>query len=390
MSASDLYIDGHVFEGGPPSRIQRSLGLVKPDQPRVIRRALLAAGIAWLPLAILTIAHSVLFRDGSAGWFFGDFAVHARYLVAVPVLILAEVDCIPRLEKIVRQFVDTGLISNADLPRYQRAVASTRRLVDSTWADVIAVVLAYAAVIWITSSLTPALVAHWQRDGSSNLAFAGWWHAFVSLPLLLIFFFGWLWRVVLWGRFLVLVSRLDLQLLPSHPDKVGGLKFVNTSLRGFRLISFGMGAIAAGSVADRVVYYGENLLRFRGLMIGLAVTVLILFAGPLTVFVARLRQARRRGYFEYGLLANRLGREFEAKWLSASTEVKQDILQQPDFSATTDFYGVASNVYEMRDVPFTLRDLIGPVAPALLPFAVVALFTIPIQVVIDSTIKLLL
>ena len=94
MSTSDLYIDGHVFEGGPPSRIQRSLGLVKPDQPRVIRRALLAAGIAWIPLAILTVAHTLLFRDGSARWFFADFAVHARYLIAVPVLILAEADCL--------------------------------------------------------------------------------------------------------------------------------------------------------------------------------------------------------------------------------------------------------------------------------------------------------
>jgi hypothetical protein len=30
------------------------------------------------------------------------------------------------------------------------------------------------------------------------------------------------------------------------------------------------------------------------------------------------------------------------------------------FSATTDFYTVAANVYEMRNVPFSLKDLIGP------------------------------
>lgn len=390
MSTSDVYIDEHVFDCGPPLRLQKSLGLVKPDEPRVVRRAVFAAALAWTPLAILTSAQSILFADGSFGWFIRDIAVHARYLIAVPALILAEADCIPRLENIVRQFVDTGLITNADLPRYRKAVASTRRLLDSSYGDIIAVIAAYLAVLWLTSYITPALVSNWQQSGPLHFSLAGWWNAFISLPLLLIFLFGWLWRVIMWGRFLFLVSRMDLQLLPSHPDKVGGLKFVNTSLRGFRLISLGLGAVAAGAVADRVVYHGENLLAFRGLMIGLGILILILFAGPLTVFVARLRQARRRGMFTYGLFANQLGREFEAKWLNANTRVKPDVLEQPDFSATTDFYGVASNVYEMRDFPFTLRDLIGPLMPALLPFVIVALFTIPPQVVVDSTIKLLL
>ena len=390
MSTSDVYVDEHVFDGGPPRRLQMSLGLVKPDEPRVVRRALFAAAIAWTPLAILAIVQTILFADGSAGWFARDIAVHARYLIAVPALIFAETDCIPRLEHIVRQFVDTGLIANDDLPRYRRAVASTRRLLDSSHGDVIAVIAAYVTVIGLASYITPALVSKWQLSAPHHFSLAGWWHSFISLPLLLIFFFGWLWRVVLWGRFLFLVSRMDLQLLPSHPDKVGGLRFVTTSLRGFRLISLGLGAVAAGAVADRVVYHGENLLRFRGLMIGLGIVILILFAGPLTVFVARLRQTRRHGVFTYGLLANQLGREFEAKWLSASAQVTPEVLEQPDFSATTDFYGIAANVYEMRDFPFTLRDLIGPLLPALLPFVVVALFTIPPQVVIDSTIKLLL
>lgn len=390
MSASDVYVDEHVFDGGPPRRLQVSLGLVKPDEPRVVRRALFAAGVAWIPLAILTTVQSIFFGDGSAGWFVRDIAVHARYLIAVPALILAETDCIPRLEHIVRQFVDTGLITNDDLPRYQRAVASTRRLLNSSYGDVIAVIAAYLAVIWLSTYISPALVSNWQRSGPLHFSLAGWWNSFISLPLLLIFFFGWLWRIVLWGRFLFLVARMDLQLLPSHPDKVGGLKFVSTSLRGFRLISLGLGAVAAGAVADRVVYHGDNLLTFRGLMISLGIVILILFAGPLTVFVARLRQTRRRGVFTYGLLANQLGREFEAKWLSGNTHVQPDALQQPDFSATTDFYGVAANVYEMRELPFTLRDLIGPLAPALLPFVVVALCTIPPHVVVDSTIKLLL
>ena len=389
MSTSEIYVDEHVFDGGPPLRIQRSLGLVKPDEPRVGRRAVLAAMIAWVPLAVLTTAQTVLLADGSAASFFQDFGVYARYLIAIPALFLAESDCIPRLEAIVRQFVNTGLITTPDLPRYHRAVASTRRLLDSTHGDLIAVVVSYVAVFALSSYISPEMVPAWQRGGPGRFSIAGWWNSFISLPMLLILFFGWLWRLVLWARFLFLVAALDLQLLPSHPDHVGGLKFVSTSLRGFRFISLGLGAVVAGTIADRVLYHGQDLLSFKALLIGLLVFLLIVFAGPLTVFVAKLRRTKIRGTFVYGAFANRLGREFEAKWLTAN-ETKMEMLEAPDFSATTDYYAVAANVYEMRDLPFNTKDLIGPLVPALLPFLVVALFTIPAQVVLDSIIKLLL
>ena len=63
-------------------------------------------------------------------------------------------------------------------------------------------------------------------------------------------------------------------------------------------------------------------------------------------------------------------------------------LNAPDFSATTDYFSVAANVYEMRDLPFRPKDLIGPIGPALVPFLAVALLKIPFQVIINSLIKL--
>lgn len=54
-----IYTDPHVFDGGPPLRLQRSLGLVKPEQPRPIRRALLTAGVAWIPLALVTVLQTL-------------------------------------------------------------------------------------------------------------------------------------------------------------------------------------------------------------------------------------------------------------------------------------------------------------------------------------------
>ena len=94
-------VNDELFEGGPLLRLERSLGLVKPGRPLVAKRASLAVLIGWLPLFVLAAAQLLILSDESARSFFSDFAVHARFLVAVPALIFAEAECLPRLGKIV-------------------------------------------------------------------------------------------------------------------------------------------------------------------------------------------------------------------------------------------------------------------------------------------------
>jgi len=386
-------VNDELFDGGPPLRLERSLGLVKPGQPLVAKRALLAVLIAWLPLAVLSAAQFLISSDKSAKSFLSDFAVHARFLVAVPALIFAEAECIPRLGRIVSHFTETGLVAGPDRARFQATVSSTRRLLDSTTVDVVTVVLAYVVVAALALYFSTDAFPQWHRRESTNvmpLSPAGWWHALVSLPLLLILFFGWLWRLALWGRFLFLISLLDLHLIPGHPDRVGGLRFVSSSLRGFRLISFALGAIVAGSVANSQIHHGKQLLDFKNLVIGLLIFLLVLFAGPLTIFLKKLRESKRRGVFEYGALAGAVGTQFEAKWLRQNGSLDQTSLGVQDFSATTDLYSVTANVYAMREVPFSVRDVIGPIViSAMLPFLPLALLAIPLKVIIQGLAKLL-
>jgi hypothetical protein len=97
----------------------------------------------------------------------------------------------------------------------------------------------------------------WQRPVSGHpLSLAGWWHVVVSVPWLLVLFFGWLWRILVWGRFLWLMSRLDLQLIAAHPDLAGGLMFVGTSIRVYATLSFALATVVAGGVANRVIHQG--------------------------------------------------------------------------------------------------------------------------------------
>jgi hypothetical protein len=349
--------------------------------------------LAWAPLAVIAAIQSTFDASHPTRSFFSDFAVHARYLIAVPVLILAEADCLPSLGAIARNFVSTGLIAREDMPRYERAESSTRRLLGSSVADIVTALLAYAVVGGVILYVDSSVFPDWyrgHRGGRVDLSVAGWWHTLVSLPLFLVLLFGWLWRLILWSRFLLLMSRLNLRLIASHPDRAGGLMFLSLSLRRFRLINFAIGSVVAGLMANRVIHHGFNPLGFRNFAIGLAVFIVMFFAGPLTVFVRRLRQTKRLGVLEYGALAQYLGARFEAEWLHSPIDSSREILKEPDFSTTTDLYAVVGNVHQMRDVPFTLRDLIAPVLFGLVPFVPVALLAIPLRVLIDNLVKLLL
>src|SRR5262244_739594 len=375
---------GELLYGGPPHWLQRSLGLIKPGDPMIARRAELVVLAGWVPLVALAVAQSFILRNQMAKSFFSDFAVYARSLVAAPLFIIAEADCIPRLGRVARHFLAAGLVTEPDRARFDEAIASTRRLLGSGLAELIVALLAYGLVTFLMINVPPDEVPswYWLNSDYRTLSLAGWWNALVSVPLFIILFFGWLWRTFLWARFLWLMTRLDLRLIPSHPDHAGGLMFIGNSMRAFWLVSFALGAIVAGQVANRITLYGESLATFKHVAIGLVVFELILFVGPLTLFIGKLRETRRRGDFEYGAMAGEVGRQFERDCLNHERGAYEEGPNTQDFTSTEKFYRIVANVYGMKDLPIGLRNLGLLIAVAFLPFLPVALMVMPLTVII--------
>ncbi|HEX7079758.1 MAG TPA: hypothetical protein VF329_01940 [Gammaproteobacteria bacterium] len=89
----------------------------------------------------------------------------------------------------------------------------------------------------------------------------------------------------------------------------------------------------------------------------------------------------RRGTFEYGALADKLGHRFERKWLRRDVEIDEEALEASDFSAAADLYSVVSNVHAIRFVPIGLKDLFTLGVALLLPFVPVVLLAVPIQAI---------
>jgi hypothetical protein len=308
-------------------------------------------------------------------------------------LIFAESICLPSLAAVARHFSTAGLVIDSDRGRYDRAVASTQALMKSRVAEFSTVALAYGLVAVIFMAKPPGDLPAWHGAVTGGIPIAspaGWWGVLISLPILMMQLLGWLWRIGLWTRFLWLMARLELQLIPSHPDHAGGLKFVASSLYGFLPLGFIIGVIASGPVLNQVVHRGASPLQFKFFIAGVAVFVVVLLGGPLLVFARRLIGERRRGLFQYGALALKVGNQLEHKWLSASQPTDEASLTVPDFSATTDLYSIVSNVYAMLIVPLEIKSVLLLAGATLLPFLPLALMMAPLDVIVQKIAGLLL
>jgi len=381
------------FGAGPYRRVQATLGLIKSDALRAGHRAILVGVIAWVPLVLLSAVQGLALRPDPRESMLLDIAAHARYLLALPLFVIAEAVCLPGLASIARHFGDMGLIPQANRPRYDHLVESTRRLLASPWTDFSILLLAYGATLGLAPRLYPESVSTWVAPLSGagqQLSLAGWWRALVSQPLFLMFLMGWLLRVVLWARFLRGMARLNLQLIPAHPDLAGGLGFAGTSVRAFLLLALALSVPIAGTVAQGIVFGGRSLNDFTYVIAGIVIVEMVLFTGPLFLLGPALLRARIRGIFQYGALAEAVGQQFERRWLSSPSVVTAEALAAPDFSATTDLYGVVANAHGMGLVPLRVSQVIPLVIAALLPFVPVVLVALPINEILSYAAKLVL
>ena len=90
MTTGTIPANYELFDGGPPRRLETALRLVKPDKPQTIARAVFISMLAWAPLILLAAMQSFVLGQDKLSDLLLDFAVHARYLVAVPLFIVAE------------------------------------------------------------------------------------------------------------------------------------------------------------------------------------------------------------------------------------------------------------------------------------------------------------
>jgi len=361
--------DFSLVLGGPLFQLFRRTHL-SGDALELLRRRILAiATFTWLPLLLLSVIEGHALGGSIQISFLRDIEAHVRFLIALPVLLGAELVVLIRLGSVVRRFVERNIVVAEDRPKFDAAVKSARRVRDSVAVEMGLLILAYTVGVWIWRSEVALGSATWYAlpDATQlHLTKAGYWYAFVSIPIFQFILLRWYMRLVLWFWLLWKFSKLNLHLSAAHPDRAGGIGFLGTNSDAFAPILFAQGSMLAGVIASRVPYQGQNLTAFRMQAAGFAVFFVLFILGPLVMFTPQLDRAKRAGGAYYGLLGSRYVFGFEAKWTpSSALDIDEDLAD--DIQGLADLANSYSVVSRMRLVPFALEDVTFLAATTVLP-----------------------
>jgi hypothetical protein len=385
--------DFSLVLGGPLFQFLRKAYLSDDALMMVRQRVTVIALITWLPLLVLSALKGQLLRSTAAVPFLLDVEVHVRFLVALPLLIIAELIVHRRMRPLLQQFLERNLIPENAMPRFEAAIASAFKLRNSALAEVLLIALVYGVGILIIWRQYLALdTATWYATPSaegSKLTLAGIWYGYVSLPIFQFLLVRWYFRLFIWTRFLWQVSRIELNLVPTHPDRVGGLNFLSTTAYAFTVLAVAHGALLAGPLANRIFFAGAALTEFKGeiaLMVGFLLCVVL---GPLLVFSLQLAAAKRKGLREYGTLAERYVREFDAKWLRGGAPADEPFVGSADIQSLADLSNSYEVVRTMRIAPITRDAIVRLAAATLLPIVPLLLTMMPLEALVKQLVSIL-
>jgi hypothetical protein len=345
---------------------------------------------AWLPLAVLSAIEGHLLGSQNLT-FLRDVELHVRFLVALPVLILAELPVHRRLGSVVKCFLERGVVTQEDTPKFYAALGATMRARDSSWLEFALLVFTLTVGHWFWQHLIALGAATWYAAPDRtdiHLTLAGYWYSFVSIPIFQFILLRWYLRLVIWFLFLWRASRLNLHLLPTHPDRAGGIGFLGGISYAFGPILFAEGAMLAGLIASRIFYQGQTLTSFKVTIAVLTVFFVLVILGPLTMFTPHLARTKRNGLNEYGTVASVYVDEFDQKWICGGAE-GEEILGTADIQSLADLANSYEVVREMRLVPFALNDVARLAVVTLLPVLPLLVTIMPLEELLTRLLKVI-
>lgn len=387
--------DFSLVLGGPLFQLMRRAHISGDAAELVRRRAIVIAVLAWPPLlALSALEGHALGGSEAVVPFLRDAEVHIRFLVTLPLLIVAELVVHQRMRFVVSQFRDRRLIPETALGAFEAAIASAFRLRNSVLAELAMIAFVYlvgVSVIWRHYlTLSAATWYAVPSDSGTTLSLSGIWLASVSLPVFQFLLLRWYYRIFIWTRFLWQVSRIDLSVVPTHPDRLGGLGFLSNTAYAFVPLAAAHGSMLAGLIANRILYGGAELLDFKAEGALLLAFLLSLVFGPFLVFAPRLARAKRTGLREYGTLAERYVREFDDKWLRGGARAGESLVGSADLQSLADLGGSFDVVREMRAVPVTREALLQLSAATLAPVVPLALTMMSLEELLRTLLGILL
>ncbi len=376
IDASDSEHPFQLSSGGLTNLIQRQIrGPGAGDFPMAMQ-FLIGITLLWVPLVVLTLIEGTFVGDRVAQPFIQDVVPQDRFLIALPLLLLADLAINPAVGVTCRNLERSGVVPDDEQPRYQTALVELQKGRDSIWPDAVMLVLAFS-LTWLFQpdygeSAIQAADTSWLwsvADGTVDLSAAGWWYGLISAPFFLFILFRWIWRFLIWAGFLYRVSRIPLALQPTHPDCAGGLGVLGMAQQTFSIVFVAFTTVMSSTIAHNILFEGDTFRASRPEIIVFIVVCIVLIYAPLLSFAKTMYTARRIGLSQYGALGYRLSDAFFARWVTgAGSNVGEELKNATDASTMADYGATFDAVRSMRIIPVTLRGVVAVAVALAVPF----------------------
>ena len=269
----------------------------------------------------------------------------------------------------------SGVVPPGARPALDAEVSRIRRWTNWWWPE--AVCLLVAVLLDVTGSRLQTYGESGAYDPARD-ALAYFVYLHVGLLVFRFLVFRGTWKLALWGWFLWRVSRLDLHLIPGHPDRAGGLGPLEGVHERFTPVVAALSVLECAALAESI---STGTLAVTDVFPTLALLLLldgVLFLGPLLVFTDKLWAARTKGVARYMGLAARYVTEFEAKWTGDRIPENEPLLGSADFQSLADLANAVSVVKGMRWITVGPRLLTMMTIAAVVPLVPLLLFRYPI------------
>ena len=368
-------------------RWQRKLQIAPQEGLGVLRRAIFFALMTWLPLVAWAALNRRLVDGENGEPLLAHFGIHVRCLVAIPLFVLAESMALKAIDTIVGQFRARGIVTDQEHPAFLATLTDVARLRDSSlpWVGVFGL-----AVAWTLGSPVHA-ASHdmsWAAT-SGDFGFGGWWFICVTRPVFIVLLLGWLWRIGLVILVFRRLSRLDLSLVPTHPDRSGGLGFVKKLPSAFFLVTLAVSSVIASRWMHEMVYHDQTLASFKAPFAAFVVLWSAMLLLPLLMLAPRLAAMKRQALRQYGALIGEHGRLVHRRWILGEPVSPTELLDAPELGPVADTAAIYEAVVNVNPLPVDKSTLIVVLVPIVMPMLFVIAWQIPIRELLLKLLKIL-
>lgn len=385
-AAVGVDVDVSLIRGGPFYRAEHAVRLIGSNEWNNGRRVTCAIAVTWLPLVLIT----ALFNPQGLVSLLSDYRVHSRLLIAVPALLLGQSLMESRFRMVLRHIAESNLLEAGGCERMNRTINTLQRLRDSMLPELVVlllVILHSAAYAASSIDTEPWLV--YGTGSNLHLTPAGWYAGVVGATIFKFLMGLSLWKWLLWTMFAFRLSRLRLNLYPTHPDEHGGLGFLGLTSDAFLPISFAAATAIGGTWYHEILHHRATLMTFKVPAIVLLVVVATVALGPIACFAPRLTLLRQRGILEYGVLGQIQSRVFHEKWIDQRAGHETSFLAASEIGTLSAYHRTYEKLEVLKPFPADKIAFITLALSFVIPMLPAILTDIPLIVVIKGLLKAL-